>query len=287
MHSYPRKGMSPPKPLRAYPGGLLLLLSLVAFPVYAQSGNNVAPHLQAIQQLSDQALAASRAAEQGRTVADVKARADAVFETVWGIRSGLIDAAPGAADVHGWKTRWQVDNTAFDEAFVERNGTVPPEITDITQLGIVGRGLYVRSQLQALLDADDTPDGRKRHTEHTIAALNNVIGWMQMDDGVTKAERQPRVDLTRLWDAPSDFWLSSSDTGWLYEVYAQALNIMKTDYAGDVAMAHRHAAAMTQLIEKYRTGMDVDDDGTVEPVMMEGGLDTALQHARLAGLIAP
>ena len=51
----------------------------------------------------------------------------------------------------------------------------------------------------------------------------------------------------------------------------------------DVATARKHAAAMTELIEKYRNGLDTDADGSVEPAMMEGGLSTALQHAELGG----
>ena len=140
----------------------------------------------------------------------------------------------------------------------------------------------MRKQIQALLDGNAT-DAQKLHAVHVLASLNNIIGWMKIDDGVTKAERQPRVDLTREWDAPSEFWLSSADTGWLHEVYAQALNILKTDYEDDVATARTHAAAMTQLIEKARNGIDADADGSIAPKMMEGGLNTALQHAEFGG----
>ena len=95
------------------------------------------------------------------------------------------------------------------------------------------------------------------------------------------------MDLTHQWDAPSAFWLSTADTGWLHEVYAQALNILKTDYEDDVATAREHAAAMTRLLEKTLTGFDADEDGSVEPTMMEGGLNTALQHAELGGFLSP
>ena len=40
---------------------------------------------------------------------------------------------------------------------------------------------------------------------------------------------------------------------------------------------------MTQLIEKYRNGIDANADGSIAPAMMEGGLNTALQHAALGG----
>ena len=264
-------------------GLLAFLFWTLGAPVYAQDA--VGTHLQAIDQLSQKALEASHAAESAATVADVKTHADAVFETVWGLPSGLLDETRGAAALHGWKSRWQVTNADFDEDFAERYGTTPPETTEPAALGIVGRGRYVRKQLQALLDSDTATDAQKLHGPHVLASLNNVIGWMKIDDGVTKAERQPRVDLTRVWDAPSDFWNSTADTGWLHEVFAQALNILKTDYEDDVATARQHAAAMTQLIEKYRNGIDADANGSVAPAMMEGGLNTALQHAELGGFL--
>ena len=271
---------------------LLLALLIGAFwtfapPAFAQSSDDIGAHLTAIKQLSDQAIAASRAAEQAATVADVKTHADAVFETVWGVGSGLADGSTGAAAIHGWKTRWQVDNSEFDEGFAARYGTKPPAVADPAQLGIVGRGRYARKLLLATMDDDAAADAQKRHAGHVVASLNNVIGWMKMDDGVTKAERQPRVDLTREGDAPSDFWLSTADTGWLHEVYAQALNILKTDYEGNIATAREHAAAMTRLLEKTLSGIDADGDGSVAPAMMEGGLNTALQHAQLGGFLSP
>ncbi len=261
---------------------LLIAVSwILDAPVYAQ--NDIGEHLQAIDQLSRQALEASRAAESASSVDAVKAGVDAVFETIWGVRSGLNGDNRGAASIRGWKSRWQVTNADFDEDFAERYGTKPQEIDDPAKLGIVGRGRYARKQLQAVLDSENATDSQKLHAGHVIASLNNVIGWTMIDDGVTKAERQPRVDLTRLWDAPSEFWNSTADTGWLHEVYAQALNILKTDYGTDVAMARQHAAAMTQLIEKSRNGIDADGDGSIAPAMMEGGLNTALQHAEFGG----
>ena len=261
---------------------LLVLLCLTPASM-AQAQGDIEDHLQAFDQLSLHALEASRTAEQASSVADVKAQADVVFEAIWGLKSGLADGQAGAAAIHGWKTRWQVTNADFDDGFAERYGTKPPEITDPTALGMLGRGRYVRKQLQALVDGGTATEAQQLHAPHVIASLNNVIGWMKMDDGVTKAERQPRVDLTRVWDAPSAFWLSTSDTGWLHEAYAQALNILKTDYEDDVATARQHAAAMTQLLEKCRDGVDADQDGAIAPAMMEGGLSTALQHAQMGG----
>ena len=146
-----------------------------AFSAHAQSSGDIGIHLQAIKLLSEQAMQASRAAEQAATVADVKAHADAVFETVWGMGSGLADGQTGAAAIHGWKTRWQVDNVAFDEGFAGRYGTKPPEVENPALLGIVGRGRHARKLLLATLDSNEATDAQKRHAGHVIAALNNVI----------------------------------------------------------------------------------------------------------------
>ena len=57
--------------------------------------------------------------------------------------------------------------------------------------------------------------------------------------GLKGTEVQPRISLTHVWDAPPEFWNSSADTGWMAEAYPQAINILRTDYAGDVAEARR------------------------------------------------
>jgi hypothetical protein len=269
-----------------------LVLAALAIPFGPAAAQDTAQDaglsaaLQAMQQDTESALEASRQAEQARTVADVKSGADAVFAFIWGLPSGLAaEDAEGAEQAHGWKTQWQVSYDDFDEAFAERYGNAPPEITDPARLGILGRGRHVRKLLQAAADDAQAAAEARHAAEATIIALNNVIGWMQIDDGVTKSERQPRVDLTRAWDAPSEFWLSTADTGWLFEAYAQALNILKTDYEGDVRTARTHAAGLTTLLEKCLQGLDADADGTVEPVMMEGGLQTALAQAQSGGLL--
>ena len=250
----------------------------------AGSSGEIGTYLQQIEGLSQDALKASQAAEKAESVDGVKQHADEVFALIWGVPSGLTaSGATGEAAIHGWKTRWQTTYTDFDSSFAARYGDAPPEITDPQQLGIIGRGLYLRDQLQAIADDSTASEDKRQYAEAAIASLNNGIGWMKMDDGVTKGERQPRVDLTREWDAPKAFWLSTSDTGWLYEVYSQALNILKTNYDGDVATAQQHAADMTMLMNKYLDGEDANKDGTVEPVMMEGGLNAALDQAKKAG----
>lgn len=268
---------------------LLLALGPLASPTAAQAPrSDVGPHLQELVRLTEAALDASRAAEQAQSVAAVKAGADAVFEAIWGLPSGL-DApdARGASKQHGWKTRWQTTPAAFDSAFAARLGTAPPAIDDPEQLGIMGRGRYVRHQFAVAPDSagPETPGARYAHS-NIIAPLNNAIGWMRLDNGITKGELQPRIDLTYQWDAPMAFWQSAADTGWLQEAYAQAVNILKTDYDGEVATARQHAAGMTQLLEKVLDGVDANNNGRVEPTMMEGGLRLALQEARAAGLVS-
>ena len=262
--------------------GFLLACFFVVGTASSQSSNKeVAGHLADIKMLIDEALAASQQAESAATVADVKMHTDEVFATVWGVPSGLADPdARGAVPVHDWKTRWQSDTTDFKLETPEKFGVEPAAITDPAKLGIVGRGLYARD----LIWADSL--NANAHYEHTVASLSNVIGWMRMDYAPARGG-MPRVDLTSQWDAPSEFWLSTADTGWIFEVYTQAMNILKTDYGSDVELARRHAADMTALVNKCIEGEDANGNGNIEPTATEGGLDTAVQHARLAGFDVP
>lgn len=265
----------------------LLVLGVSSPPVFAQSpsGDDVAL-LQEIVDRTEEAREQSRAAEEATTVPEVKAAADAVFEAVWGVPSGLSNPdATGASTQHGWKTRWQTSPAAFDSAFAARLGTEGPSVTEPRELGIVGRARHLREQFAVAPDSADpeTPGARYAH-ESIVAPLNNAIGWMRMDNGITKGELQPRVDLTYKWDAPTEFWQSTSDTGWLFEAYAQAVNILKTNYDGDVEMAREHAAGMTRLLEKTLRGVDANGDDTIEPTMQEGGLRAALREAEATDL---
>ncbi len=263
---------------------IALLSSATVDQSFAQSG--ISDYLTEIHQLAEKVLSASEQAAGASDVAGVKSKANTVFELVWGTGSGLggvTDA--GAVNIHGWKTRWQVDNGYFDEAFADRYGVTPPEITNIKELGIMGRGRAVRKMLQAILDSEDANKTQKLHAEAAISSLNNVIGWMKMDNGVTKGELQPRVDLTREWDSSSEFWLSTSDTGWLQEVYSQAINIMKVDYEGDEEEARKHAKDMVDLAKRVLEGLDANNDGIVAPAKMEGGLEAALEQAQAGGFI--
>lgn len=264
---------------------LLLVAGLCQSPAVAQS-EAAGAYLVEMRDLTEQALAASQEAENAASVSVVKQFADEVFTSIWGISSGLAgEHARGAENARGWKTRWQVTFSDFDSLFSARYGSAPPEISDPTELGIIGRGRHVRRILEGAL-ASETPDGSiQTHGPHVVHSINNVIGWMKMDDGVTKGERQPRVDLTREWDSPIEFWMSTSDTGWIWEVFAQASNILKTDYDGDLNAAQQHAADMTVLIERALDGVDANGNGTVEPIKMEGGLRLAVQHAQLGQLV--
>jgi hypothetical protein len=228
-------------------------------------------------ELADAAEAAAVSAAEASSISEIKRRADEVFAFVWGQSSGLVDRN-GAASMRGWKSRWQVTFTDFDAAFGERYGGAAPDEADPAQLGIAGRGRYVRRYL-----ATDANDSATR--DRLVASLNNVIGWMRIDDGVTKAERQPRVDLTYQWDAPKEFWQSSSDTGWLFEVQAQALNILKSSYGEDLATARAHAEDLARLVRKCRDGVDADGDGTISATRMEGGLAAVRDAAREEGLL--
>lgn len=264
---------------------LLIMAGLSQSPVIAQSGAAGA-FLVEMHDLTEQALAASREAENAESVNEVKQFADEVFASIWGLSSGLVgENARGAENAHGWKTRWQVTFSDFDSLFAARYGSAPPEISDPTELGIIGRGRHARRILEDALASDSPDESIQTHGPHVVHSINNVIGWTKMDDGVTKGERQPRVDLTREWDSPIEFWMSTSDTGWIWEVYAQASNILKTDYDEDLNAAQQHAADMTVLIERALEGVDANGNGTVEPTKMEGGLRLAVQHAQLGQLV--
>ena len=55
-------------------------------------------------------------------------------------------------------------------------------------------------------------------------------------------------------------------------------------FGDDVEMARSHAADMVDLLEKTMEGVDANGNGSIDPVRMEGGILTALQHAGFAGI---
>jgi hypothetical protein len=238
-----------------------------------------------MQQLTERALATSRAAEKAATVAEVKTAADKVLQTVWGSATGRGESDASEIRVPGWKERWQVTGGEWAPSYAKRLGTAAPKIIDPRQLGAMGRGRAVRGWLtQDVEGASSTATADKTATERVVASISNVIGWTYMSEGLKGNEMQPRVSLTHVWDAPAEFWQSDADTGWLDEAFAQAVNILKTDYGTDVTEARRHAAGMSELLQKVLNGVDADKNGTVEPKMMEGGLNAALRAAGQAGL---
>ena len=173
----------------------------------------------------------------------------------------------------------------FDSGYARRLGTLPPKLTDPRQLGVMGRGRAVRGWMEQITSGIlRSPATQRTSAEQVVASINNVIGWTYVTEGLKGREQQPRISLTYVWDAPAEFWQSSADTGWLDEVFAQAANILKTDYANDVAEARRHAAGMSELLQKVLSGVDADKNGKVEPKMMEGGLNAALDAAGRGGL---
>ena len=238
-----------------------------------------------MQQLTRTALAKSRAAERAGSVAEIKAASGEVLQTVWGSAAARGDGNVDEVRHPGWKERWQVDGREWAPSYSKRLGTTPPKITDPRQLGVMGRGRAVRGRLiHAGPDGSVAAPADTTAVAQLVASINNVIGWTYMSDGLKGNESQPRVSLTYVWDAPVEFWQSSADTGWLDEVFAQAVNILKTDYGNDVAEARKHAAGMSELLEKVLNGVDADRNGTVAPRMMEGGLNAALRAAGKEGL---
>ncbi len=263
---------------RLFLAPLLLLMAFALTAPEAVGQSQIGALVAEIRQMSDEALSAAESGASASTIADVKRGADEVYQLIWGISSGLAEpGATGAVASHGWKERWQTDETDFDSIYAIRYSGLPPTINDPHELGIIGRGREARRLLNAVIADSTAPAGRRLHAEHVLASLNNVIGWDQMETGRIKNEIQPRVDLTRLWDAPVDFWNSTADTGWAFEVLAQAINILKVDY-DDVAEARSHAAALADLIRKSIDGVDADGDGRIAPAMMEGGVAMAVEH---------
>ena len=264
---------------------VLIVVLLAPTAAFAQAPVDIDTYLSEIEAMCEQVVTLSEEASKAASVDAIKDHSDEVFALIWGQSASGDGSSNGAVAIHGWKTRWQVDNGHFDEAFAARYGVVPPEIQDTRELGIMGRGRAVRRALQEVADNDDVAEAERMRAERVIASLNNVIGWMKMDDGVTKGERQPRVDLTREWDSPSAFWLSTADTGWLPEVFSQSINIMKVDYQDDVNEARSHAKSMHDLAMKVMDGVDANGDGTVSAEKMEGGIRAALAEARSGGLV--
>ena len=237
-----------------------------------------------MRQLTQQALATSRSAEKASSVADVKAAAGKVISMVWGSAAARGEGNTAELTVPGWKERWQVTGAEWAPSYAKRLGTAQPKITDPRQLGVMGRGRAVRGRLTRFVFDSATAAPAREQAKQLFASINNVIGWTYIGEGLKGNEMQPRISLTYMWDAPPEFWQSDADTGWLDAVFAQASNILKTDYGTDVAEARKHAAGMTELLQRVLNGVDANKNGTIEPTMMEGGLNAAVRAAGKDGI---
>jgi len=237
-----------------------------------------------MQQLTRQALARSRAAERAASVADVKAAAGEVLQAVWGSAAARGEGNVAEIRVPGWKERWQVTGAEWSPSYAKRLGTAQPKITDPRQLGVMGRGRAVRGRLTKIIYDSTAAAPVRESAKQVYASINDVIGWTYIGEGLKGNEMQPRISLTYMWDAPPEFWQSDADTGWLDAVFAQASNILKTDYGTDVGEARKHAAGMSELLQRVLNGVDADKNGTIEPKMMEGGLNAAVRAAGKDGI---
>jgi len=203
---------------------------------------------------------------------------------VWGSAAARGEGNTGELTVPGWKERWQVTGAEWAPSYAKRLGTAQPKITDPRQLGVMGRGRAVRGRLTKIIYDSTAAAPARESAKQVYASINDVIGWTYIGEGLKGNEMQPRISLTYMWDAPPEFWQSDADTGWLDAVFAQASNILKTDYGTDVAEARKHAAGMTELLQRVLNGVDADKNGTIEPKMMEGGLNAAVRAAGKDGI---
>ena len=275
LHRSPHRGRSWGNKA-ACAGGLvlgLLLLGSCATP--AQPANRTVPtsnlltFAEGFEALATQLTTAQRAATnatEASSVITLKHYVDETFATIWGQPSGLLGST-GAIQHRTWKTRWQTRFSDFDPAYGARYKDSPPIISDPSALGMMGLGRQMRRHLGSTY-----PDYENK--DQLLAPLNNLIGWTRLDDGITKAERQPRIDLTYMWDAPQAFWLGEADTGWLAVVEAQAINILKTEYGTDLELARRHAEDLLALVQRCQDGLDANGNGLVEALPMEGAFNT-------------
>ena len=237
-----------------------------------------------MQQLTQQALATSRSAEKASSVAEVKNAAGKVIQMVWGTATARGEGNTAELSVPGWKERWQVTGAEWSPSYAKRLGTAQPKITDPRQLGVMGRGRAVRGRLTKIIYDSTAAAPVRESAKQVYASINDVIGWTYIGEGLKGNEMQPRISLTYMWDAPPEFWQSDADTGWLDAVFAQASNILKTDYGTDVGEARKHAAGMSELLQRVLNGVDADKNGTIEPKMMEGGLNAAVRAAGKDGI---
>ena len=79
-----------------------------------------------------------------------------------------------------------------------------------------------------------------------MASINNVIGWTYIGEGPRAFEMQPRSASPTCGMRPPSSGNPTPRRAGSTRVFAQASNILKTDYGTDVAEARRHAAGMSE-----------------------------------------
>lgn len=232
--------------------------------VYKQYGtpsaDEIGQYLNDIYQIAEEIREEINLAATADTVEGVKEHAEHVYELIMGVSSG------GSGHVLGWEERWY------------------PQSADVP--GLDAKARYARELIQVLIDDPSSSNDVKLHGQFVIESLNNVVGWMIHGTGRKSGTLQPRQNLTYVWDAPTEFWLSTADTGWVHEISSQALNIIRVNYAGDVEEARKHAEAMIPMMERVFEGAETDADTLQWAYMMRGGLDIVMQHGALAGFIS-
>jgi len=220
----------------------------------------IGEYLKDIYRLAEEIREEIHLAANAETVEEVKEHAAKIYELIMGVSSSDTGGALG------WEDRW------YPQSF-----EVP---------GFDAKARYVRELIQVLIDDPNTPEEVKIHGSFVIQSINNVIGWMIHGTGRKSGTLQPRLNLTYVWDAPTEFWLSTADTGWIHEVTAQATNIVRVNYGDDVEEARKHAADMIPLMERVFEGDETDVDTLYWPYMMRGGLEVVMMHAKQAGFLS-
>lgn len=266
------------KMLGAFLCALLLVLGIQSFAgaywtgwtaedfiqVYKNYGTptpeEIGEYLRDIYRIAEEIREEIHLAANAETVEEIKEHSAKIYELIMGVPSS------DTAGALGWEDRWY------------------PQSADVP--GFDAKARYVRELIQVLIDDPDTPDEVKLHGSFVIQSINNVIGWMIHGTGRKAGTLQPRLNLTYVWDAPTEFWLSTADTGWIHEISAQATNIVRVNYGDDIEEARKHAADMIPLMDRVFEGDETDVDTLYWPYMMRGGLEVVMMHAKQAGFLS-
>jgi plastocyanin len=145
-----------------------------------------------------------------------------------------------------------------------------------------------------------------RHAEHVVNILNGEAGEIFGDldrDGVPQnpgdgvgvlgylAGAKVHTDLAaNAGDATAEVMLHAGHTlvssdnasAWVAEAVADALRVLSADSPGE---AQAWADSLVAGLDLVRDGVDADGDGAVAPIVGEGGLLTAYEHALYMGAV--